>query len=162
MQLRLNPVTMERAEASARRKTCSRVRASVLIMAIAIGGCDDDDNAAVRTGYFKSDDRTRALAYQVHGTPDRDTAEAIFKKVTWTAGQITAVYVYPEDASAPADALTFAPTFGEAIALFDRDSFDDWTWRLWIGPSGARRVLHQDESGRIFDDPGLKPERESE
>lgn len=97
-----------------------------------------------RTGYFKSSDSDRVIAYESDRALTLEEAEEFFATVLVTDGRFSRVLIYNGAAlPAPAFDLDSAMNLLAAMTLTANPPHDDWSWRLHQNAAGERVIDSQ-------------------
>ena len=93
--------------------------------------------AIEQTGYFKSDERDRIMAFHSDQPLSEVEARALFEQQTKTQGRAFRAVAYSgKDNPGPADALTLAGSFQRALEVTVTPPHDDWDWMYIVNPAG--------------------------
>ena len=96
------------------------MRMSLVFAAFLLVGCDEADSMVTQIGYFKSSVNDRIFTARLSSDASEEDARIFGESRPHTAGQMTAVYIYENEAVIPADGVTLANSVFEVNDVLGR------------------------------------------
>ena len=102
------------------------MRFYLLFTAIMLVGCDEVVSEVRQIGYFKSSVNDRIFTARLSKEGSQEDARSFSERQPHTAGQMTAVYIYKNDAVIPADGVTLANSIFEVNDVLILSNLSSW------------------------------------
>ena len=102
------------------------MRLSLVFAALLLVGCDEADPMVTQVGYFKSSVNDRIFTARLSGDASEEDARIFGESRPHTAGQMTAVYIYENEAVIPADGVTRANSVSEVNDVLELPNLSSW------------------------------------
>jgi len=102
------------------------MRLSLVFAAFLLVGCDEADSMVTQIGYFESKVNDRIFTARLSKDASEEDARVFGESRPHTAGQITAVYIYENEAEIPADGVSLARSVFEVNDNLDNPNLSSW------------------------------------
>jgi hypothetical protein len=102
------------------------MRLSLVFAALLLVGCDEADPMVTQVGYFKSSVNDRIFTARLSGDASEEDARIFGESRPHTAGQMTVVYIYENEAVIPADGVTRANSVSEVNDVLELPNLSSW------------------------------------
>ena len=102
------------------------MRFGLLLAALLLVGCKESEPNVQQIGYFKSSTSDRIFTARLSENVEEEDARSFGESRPHTAGQMTAVYIYKNEAVIPADGVTFASSVFDANEALHLPSLSSW------------------------------------
>ncbi|MER8925818.1 hypothetical protein [Mesorhizobium sp. M0859] len=95
------------------------------VAAVAIAGCSGKPSIS-QVGYYQSAARDRVFTARMTEGATVDEAKKYAETRPYTEGQMTSVYLYPSNATIPADGITLATSIDRANQALEGSAMSPW------------------------------------
>jgi hypothetical protein len=102
------------------------MRLSSVFAAFLLVGCGEADATVTQVGYFKSSVNDRIFTARLSSDASEEDARIFGESRPHTAGQMTAVYIYENEAVIPADGVTLANSVFEVNDVLELPNVSSW------------------------------------
>lgn len=102
------------------------MKLSLVLAAIVLVGCDKPDPMVEQVGYFKSSVNDRIFTARLSKDGSEEDARIFSESKPHTTGQMTAVYIYENEAVIPADGVTLANSVFEVNDVLKLPNLSSW------------------------------------
>ena len=102
------------------------MRLGLVFAAFLLVGCDEADPMVTQVGYFKSSVNDRIFTARLSSDASEEDARIFGESRRHTAGQMTAVYIYENEAVIPADGVTRANSVFEVNENLANPNLSSW------------------------------------
>lgn len=97
----------------------------LIVVVVALAGCSGKPNVS-QVGYYQSDAKDRVFTARMTEAATDEEARKFAETRPYTDGQMTSVYIYPSNATIPADGITLANSIDHANQALDYPNMSPW------------------------------------